>query len=129
MTNEDKTISKKGSPTAVLLESANKEFEIEDARGRKIIIKRPNVLTSHYFATLFKPECALNQSFMMAMGSLMFVKSIDGEEIKPFRNETDVQVLLQTLDNDGKDAVDKCCFKEFIEPSMTEAGFETAVKK
>ena len=131
MTNKNEAVSQKNSPSATILANATEEHVVTDARGRKIVIRKPNIVTATYFSTIFKPECAENKAFMMAMSSLPYVFSIDGVKVGAFTKESDAQALLQELGEEGKDAVDVCVVKNYLSPRMEalDRSFNDSVKK
>lgn len=83
------------APTA-----APTQFELSDATGRTIVVKKPGVL-SQYRLVEALGHAAANQVYMAMTMPLLFVSSIDGDPITQPRTKAEVEALIQRLGDEG----------------------------
>jgi hypothetical protein len=81
------------------------EVEVTDARGRKIKLKRPNLLAHVTLTKAAGAQAAGNRAYMTMLFPLLYVGSTDGVLERVPRNEMDIDSMLERLDNEGMAAV------------------------
>ena len=92
------------SPTAQVIAKASAEVAIHDARGRAITLKKPGVL-SQFRLNEALGETAKNEVYVRMSMPLLYVAAIDGEAVTPLLRKSEVEALIQRLDEDGISAV------------------------
>ena len=83
------------------------EYKITDKRGRTIIMRRPSPRTEIYFPTLFKPEETMNEAFMMCVRPFAYVIEVAGVKMPSITKKTDLDILIDILGHDGRNAIIK----------------------
>jgi hypothetical protein len=109
-----------------IINKAAAEVVITDARGRKIALKKPNVLSEFRFVE-FLGESAENRVYVSMAMPMIYVTSIDGELIAPPSSKLQLEAVISRLDDDGVKAVLKGVSENFQRPDGEE--FKEAVKK
>lgn len=79
-------------------------FEVTDARGRSILLRKPPVLAQFRFVEGLG-RSAENQSYLAMVMPLIFVGAIDGVVVPPPGTKGEVEALIQRLDEPGIEAV------------------------
>lgn len=92
------------TPSEELVKQAAGEYQITDARGRRITLKKPGVLGQFRLVKILG-ESAQNQVYVGMVLPLIFVSEIDGEPVHFPQSEREVDALIQRLDEDGITAV------------------------
>lgn len=92
------------APSAQLIAKAIAETVITDARGRSIKLKKPGVLAQYRLIEILG-ETAKNQVYMGMVLPLIFVAEIDGDPVFQPSRKSEVEALIQRLDEDGIAAV------------------------
>ena len=92
------------TPTQEAVAAAQKTVTVKDDRGRAIVLRKPQVL-AQYRLVLALEERAKNEVYMGMVLPLIFVGSIDGDPVSPPLRQSDVDALIQRLDEDGINAV------------------------
>lgn len=88
----------------------NAEITVTDDIGRKITLRRPNMLAEANFK-LACGDASSNAAFMNDYIILPWIASIDGEKIIPPVTLTEIKSLIQRLDFEGYNAA----IKGFVE--------------
>lgn len=110
-----------GAPTVTLrpseevIQQATATATINDTRGRTFTLKKPGVLAQYRLIEMLG-ESASNQTFMGMMLPLMFVEAIDGEPVHRITKRSELDALIQQLDEDGIEAVMKGVTTKFGTP-------------
>lgn len=84
--------------------AAKKEFTVTDALGRKITIRKPNVLLQ-YRLMKFLGEAASNVAYMRMVTPITYLIDIDGEAIPQPNTSRELDALIQRLDEEGISAL------------------------
>jgi hypothetical protein len=92
------------SPTDEVLESAKKEYEVIDKRGRVIKLKKPSIRCNLTLAKALGQD-AKNEVYMQMLLPLYFISSIDGDPVGSLSVENELFALYDRLDDDGIIAV------------------------
>jgi hypothetical protein len=92
------------SPSEELVAKASANVTVTDARGRVIVLGKPGVLAQYRIVEVLG-DAASNQVYMGMVLPLLFVKSIDGEPVFQPNKKSEVEALIQQLDEDGIAAV------------------------
>ena len=90
---------------AVFSAPENVEFKITDKRGRTIVMRRPSPRSEIYFPTLFSSEECQNEPFMMSVKPFAYVSEVDGMKINTLLKKSDLDVLIDILGHEGRNAV------------------------
>ncbi len=108
-------------PTAseLVVAKAAESFDVEDARGRTITIRKPGVLAQFKLIEVLG-ETASNQTYVSMVIPLIYVSAIDGNPIVPMTRKSEVEALIQRLDEDGLNAVMKGVTEHFNQTSLEE---------
>lgn len=77
---------------------------VTDARGRKIKLRKPNIVSQYNFIDMLG-ESARNQMFVGMAMPLLFVCEIDAVAVPSPRKRSEFDALLARLDEDGVAAV------------------------
>jgi len=84
--------------------AAAKVHEVIDERGRIITLKKPGVLAQFRLIEALG-ETAKNQTYVGMVLPLIYVADIDGEAVVPPTRKSEIEALIQRLDEDGIAAV------------------------
>lgn len=94
------------NPTEQLIAAANQSFDVTDARGRTITLRKPGVLAQFRLVEALG-ETASNATYVNMVLPLLFVHAVDGEQTGALASKVLVEALIQRLDDDGIAAVIK----------------------
>lgn len=92
------------TPSAEVVAKATAEVTVTDARGRVITLKKPGVLAQFRLVEALG-ESAKNQVYMGMVMPLIYVAAIDGDPVFQPSKKSEVEALIQQLDEDGLTAV------------------------
>lgn len=92
------------TPSQEAVAKATAEAVVTDGRGRAIKLKKPGVLAQFRLIEVLG-DTAKNEVYMAMVLPLIFVTEIDGETIFPPARKSEVEALIQRLDEDGISAV------------------------
>jgi hypothetical protein len=112
-------IDKQETPTIEIIQQSKKEYTVKDSLGRTIVVQRPSWLKQCNFMKALGDR-NVNDAYMQAISTLMFVKSLNGIPIT-LNNDLEIDKWLNELDFEGKVAVEKCLVESFKMPSQEEA--------
>ncbi len=90
--------------TELLLNPGYEGKEVVDSLGRKLVLKKPTKLDRYYLARAMGDD-AQNQTLMSMMSTVLFIKSIDGEEIFRPINNNECLALLKRIGDEGDVAI------------------------
>ena len=92
------------TPAAQAIAKAQATAEVIDERGRIITLKKPGVLAQFRLIEALG-DTAKNEVYMGMVLPLIFVAAIDGDAVVPPTRKSEVEALIQRLDEDGITAV------------------------
>jgi hypothetical protein len=98
-------------------------IEIEDSRGRKLILKRPNVLAQYRLVRTLGAEAAANPTYVGMLMPLLFLQQLDGNPVS-LASQREIDLAIQQLDEDGLMAL-----TEGVAEHFTPKDDEDALKK
>jgi len=91
-----------------ILRSAHQTLRVADGRGRALAFRRPTALDTLRLFKVAGPVLAQNQPWL-AMASLAFaVEEIDGIPVPSAVNESQIELLVDRLGEDGLSAIAAC---------------------
>lgn len=93
------------TPSAQILAAANATFEEKDARGRTLTLKKPGLLMQFRLTEAMGPDAAENGAYRAMCFPLMWVTAIDGEPVNQPSTKSEIEALIQRLDDDGFTAI------------------------
>lgn len=92
------------TPTEQLLSKAAAIVSITDSKGRVIVLKKPGVLAQYRILEVAGTSSG-NEAYMNMVLPLIFVVEIDGAPKAQPTNKTQLEALIQELDEHGIEAV------------------------
>lgn len=103
------------TPSQQVAARATASVEIRDERGRTISLMRPPVLAQFRLIEALG-DAARNAVYVQMVLPLLYVAAIDGDPTLPFAKKSQVEAMIQRLDDDGLAAVMAGVAKHFGEP-------------
>jgi hypothetical protein len=100
------------TPSVQAVAKGAKTVTVTDPRGRRIVMKRPNVLAQYDLIEVLG-DAANNQTYVGMVLPLLFVTEIDGEAESPLTSKLLVRALIQRLGEDGVNSVMKSMQEHF----------------
>lgn len=94
------------NPTDQLIAAANESFDVRDARGRTITLKKPGVLAQYRLVEALG-DSASNTTYVNMVLPLLFVSAIDGDALGQLSSKLLVEALIKRLDDSGIETVIK----------------------
>ena len=94
------------TPSQQILAKAQDSIVVVDARGRQITLRKPGVLGQFRLVEALG-KTAENIVYLNMALPIIFVAAIDGEPVIPPATKLEIEALLQRLDEDGLEAVEK----------------------
>ncbi|MGZ5056413.1 MAG: hypothetical protein ACXWAT_15930 [Methylobacter sp.] len=91
-------------PSAQIVKDAAAEVTVTDARGRVLTLKKPGVLAQYRLVEILG-DSAKNEVYMSMVLPLIYVTSIDEDTVYQPSRKSEVEALIQQLDEDGVAAV------------------------
>lgn len=92
------------TPSEEVVQKAVSEVVITDGMGRAITLKKPGVLAQFRLIEALG-ETAKNEVYMGMVLPLIFIASIDGAVVPTPVRKSEVEALIQRLDEEGVTAV------------------------
>ncbi len=92
-------------------------FEVPDARGRKLLLRKPGVLAQFRMIEAIGPEASRNIVYTNMVMPLICLAEIDGERVVPPTKKSEIEALILRLDEDGLAALTKGVEEHFGESS------------
>lgn len=89
--------------------------EIKDSQGRSITLRRPPVLQQFRLIEAIG-DAARNEVYVQMILPLLYVSAIGGDATIPFSKKSEVEAMIQRLDEDGLAAVMKGVSENFGAP-------------
>lgn len=108
------TINPKAEPSATqeLLAKAQSNVTVTDARGRAITLKKPGALAQFRLIEALG-DSAANKTYASMCLPLIYVAAVDGDPVMPPTRKSEVEALIQQLEEDGLEAVMEGISKHF----------------
>lgn len=100
MENPAVTLVESATPTAQVLAKANAEITLQDSLGRTIVLRKPGVLAQFRLVEMMG-DSAKNETYMGMVLPIIYVVSIDGITVSPPAKKSEVEALIQRLDEHG----------------------------
>lgn len=94
------------TPSQQLLAKAQQSVVVDDARGRKITLKKPGVLAQFRLVEALG-KTAENVVYTNMVLPIIYVADIDGEPVTAPTTKREIEAILLRLDEDGLAAVEK----------------------
>lgn len=111
-------------PSEQMTAHVRTEFSVVDALGRRITLRKPNVLAQFKLVKMMG-ESAKNSAYMAMISPLTYVTAIDGDMVGLPVSERELEALIQRLDEAGFMAVVEGIQEHFGEKEENQ---ETALK-
>lgn len=108
------------TPTEMATAKALQTFQVTDKRGRMITLKKPPLLAQFRLIDAVGGDTAGNQTYMSLATFLLHVVEIDGEQVFLPTKKSELEALIQRLDDDGMDAVSDGVIANFKVPKQAE---------
>lgn len=89
------------SPSEQIVKAANEVVVLTDPAGRKIAVKKPNVLAQYRLIETVGGETANNAVYMSMAMPVYWVVAIDDEPVRQPTSRISLEALIQQLDDDG----------------------------
>jgi hypothetical protein len=80
---------------------STQEVVVIDSIGRQITLKKPGLLAQFQIVEAAGPEAAENRVYMSMILPLIYVVSIDGLPVPPPRRKSEIDALIQRLEDHG----------------------------
>jgi hypothetical protein len=114
------------SPATDIIKAATQEHTITDGRGRQIVLRKPGALAQFRLVEAVGAS-ARNEVYMGMATQLLYVTSINGNEVPPITTKPDLEALIQRLDEDGVEAVFKAVQEHYA--TVADGDEREALKK
>lgn len=92
------------TPSEEVVNAAVSEHSVQDASGRTLQLRKPGILAQYRLIEALG-DAAKNQVYMGMVLPLLFVNAINGDAVPPLRTKSEVEALIQRLDDAGVEAV------------------------
>lgn len=92
------------TPSQQAVAKASATFQTTDARGRVITLRKPAVLTQFRLVEALG-DTAKNETYVAMVMPIIFVSEIDGDTVLLPAKKSEIEALIQRLDEDGLNAV------------------------
>ncbi|AWI53212.1 hypothetical protein DEH84_07040 [Aquabacterium olei] len=92
------------TPTQQIIAAAVREAEVIDGAGRAIKLRKPGVLAQFRLVEAVG-DAAKNAVYMGMCMPLLFVASIDGEDVEPIARKSELEALINRLGEEGVAAI------------------------
>lgn len=84
--------------------TARPEFSVTDARGRRLTLRKPPLLTQFKLVEILGPT-AENSTYLNMVLPIAYVAAIDDEQVRFPSSRLELDALIQKIDEDGLEAV------------------------
>lgn len=101
------------NPSDQVTSAARAEYEVTDATGRKITLKKPPFLAQFDLAAVIDDKQPGAGTLRMMVAPVLYVAGIDGDAVERPAGERELRALLQRLDEAGYQAVLEGITKHF----------------
>lgn len=100
------------NPSAEVVAKALAEVVVTDANGRSIKLKKPGVLAQYRLVEALG-DTAKNEMYRAMVMPLLYVAEINGEAVFPLTSKSQIEALIQQLDEAGIEAVSEGALANF----------------
>jgi len=107
------------NPSAEVQPSKYSDFSVTDDLGRKITVKKPDILARMRFFLAIGAEASANDVYTQMCAPILYLKSIDDEDVPQPKTLLQVEALMQRLGEEGLSGIGKGVQK-FILPQAEE---------
>lgn len=107
-----------------VVKSSQQEFSTVDAQGRLIVLRKPSTWEKFELPRLLGAD-SINPGWMFQAQMIQHVKRIGDDDDVFFRSERELKAIVETLGDDGIEAVEAL----FINHFMPKAGDVAEIKK
>lgn len=101
-------VSVGATPSESVVNDAKKVLEATDSLGRRIVVQRPNALTSYRIMKMLGGENARNEVVIGYAMLACSVVSINGEPIMMPNSERQIEAMIDRLGDEGMAAIADC---------------------
>jgi hypothetical protein len=120
------TLQDSASPSEKLVSRAAKSFDVTDALGRTITLRKPDPLAKLDF-TKAAGGREVNQLYLAEVAHLQFIAAIDGDAVATPASDGELRALYARLGDEGNEAAQIGVYKNFVDKDALAAA-EEAVK-
>lgn len=92
------------TPSAEVVAKAGLTFSVHDDAGRTIVLKKAGILAQYRLIEALG-DTAKNEVYTRMCLPLIYVSAIDDEPVLPLARKSDIEALIQRLDEHGIAAV------------------------
>lgn len=92
------------TPSQEVVAKAAQTFQVFDSVGRPIVLRQPGVLAQYRLVEALG-DAAENRTYLRMVLPLIYVSEIDGIAVSAVHKKSEVEALIQRLDNHGLEAV------------------------
>lgn len=114
------------TPSQELIANALQEEVLTDAKGRKLLMRKPSPLAQFRILEAVGPETAANQTYMQMIQPLLYLGAIDDAVVVLPQTKLELEALITRLDDDGLNSVMSWYVANVAMPSHN--AIEAAVK-
>lgn len=93
------------TPSEEAVAAANVTATARDVRGRVFTLRKPGMLRQYQLIKILGGETAQNEVYMRMILPIIWVEAIDGEAIPAPRTESELDVLIARIEEDGLVAI------------------------
>lgn len=97
-------LTEDATPSQMAIAKASATVQVTDRRGRLITLKKPGVLAQFRLIEALG-DTAKNETYLAWAMPIIFVVDIDGEPVFPAVRKSEVEAILQRLEDEGLAAV------------------------
>lgn len=112
-----------------IINDANKEISVDDARGRKIVLKKPSFRSQFKLTEVLGADLSKNEALRGMYFPLYYVHSIDGDSNIFLNSKLDLDALIDRLEEEGYSAVAKGIMDNFSLNLNNEGEIKDQIKK
>lgn len=112
------------SPSQQLIKQATQSTVVTDSSGRRITLRNPGPLAQFRLIEAVG-ESSSNRVYLAMVMPLIYVAAIDDSPVPGISNKSQLEALIQRLDNHGLEAVTNGIQENFAPPSSPEQSKET----
>jgi hypothetical protein len=118
------TVKIETTPSEQIVRAAAKTFDVQDALGRTITLKKPSPLANLDFAKAAGSGNGgeVNQVYLAEVFHLKFVAALDGTPIATPGTEGELRALYSRLGDEGNEAAQAGAYEHFMQGVATSEG-------
>jgi len=108
------------SPSAQVMAKATESWEVEDTSGRTIQLRKPGMLAQFRLVEMLG-DSSKNQVYLAMVTPLLYITAIDDDPVTPVLKKSELEALIQRLDESGVEAVHNAIMSRADAPADAEA--------